>query len=87
MKMTKIDEEMKTEFGEFLDEYLTCYNLPAYRSPTARMELFDISVEYCFPDGLYDEEQGCVIWESDLITDELGKIFDTKYAEMNKEAA
>jgi hypothetical protein len=85
--MMKIDEEMKTEFGEFLDEYLTRYNLPAYRRPTARMELFDISVEYCFPDGLYDEEEGCVLWESDTITDELGKIFDTKYAEMTKEVA
>ena len=73
--MTKIDEEMKTEFGEFLDEYLTRYNLPAYRSPTARMELFDISVEYCFPDWVDDEE------------DELGQIFDRKYADMTKDVA
>ena len=73
--MMKIDEEMKTEFGEFLDEYLTRYNLPAYRRPTARMELFDTSVEYCFPCWVDDEE------------DELGQIFDTKYAEMTKEVA
>jgi hypothetical protein len=71
----KMDEEMKTEFGEFLDEYLTRYNLPAYRSNTAIMELFDTSVEYCFPDEVDDEE------------DELGKIFDMKYAEMTKEVA
>lgn len=71
----KMNEEMKTEFGEFLDEYLTRYNLPAFRRPTKRMELFDIAVEYCFTDWVDDEE------------DELGKIFDEKYAEMTKEVA
>ena len=70
-----MNEKMKSEFGEFLDEFLTRYNLPAYRSPTARMELFDISVWYCFSGWVDDEE------------DELGKVFDKKYAEMNKEAA
>ena len=70
-----MDEEIKTEFGEFLDEFLTRYNLPAYRRPPERMELFDTSVWYFFPDEVDDEE------------DELGKIFDRKYADMTKEVA
>jgi hypothetical protein len=90
MKMTKIDEEMKTEFGEFLDEYLTRYNLPAYRSPTARMGLFDICRDKCFPTEVIGiDDEGWGIWSGGIQDeeDELGQIFDTKYAKMNKEAA
>jgi hypothetical protein len=69
----KIDEEMKTEFGEFLDGFLPRYNLSYFERPKKRMELFDISVWKCFPELWVDEE------------DELGQIFDKKYAEMTKE--
>jgi hypothetical protein len=85
--MTKIDEEMKTEFGEFLDEYLTRYNLSAYHSPTARKELFDICRDKCFwrPEFIGIDAEAWGIWSGEIQDeeDELGQIFDTKYAEMN----
>jgi len=65
--MSKINETTKTEYNEFLDDFLYQYNPKAWNSPSKALCLFDISIEYLFPDEVDDDE------------DELGKIFDVKY--------
>ena len=75
--MENMIEEMKTEFGEYLDENLNKFNLAVYCSGTDVMELFDMMVECHFP-VVYELEGD----ELEQVYDELGQIFDAKFVEV-----